>query len=529
MANSTSESENEDIVSEVDSQRGLSIDDDTYQDLEFLTEVGGEISTRVPHIWESIGAVWTHATDVLIGQDPEKFDENESDPGYEEDPSYKPIYRVRDIIKWYRISVSNFLFFINCVCTLSWRILPRGAVWVENDNVAEASLKDPILNKIYEWQVGWKAFINLELQIYSFSSRLSTKESPRGSPEPTEREGTPTITEKLSTVYSVALQDLPPELIIEIIQLALKDDPHVVVTISHLSRAFRALALSTPGLWTEVDIMFHEDRVSAHLERSELSPLRVRASLSLLAMPGPSGMRKLTVFIGRIKLQATRIASLEMRYTNIMWTMLAVASLERLPALPNLEEFDYGLQISRPPPRALTARLELACRPRKIRLNGVAIRAFRLLYSERVVSLQVAECWERGVPDWAEALQSMPSLQRLELSDFKIADPAPDENAGSGTTMPPISLPHLQMLSLTRVPRAVLMSLLEALITPNLISATIAFLEPDGLRDYDAPVPWLKPQPTGAGLSDVALLPFVSANPQLQELDLHNCCMAPDM
>ncbi|KAG9043800.1 hypothetical protein FS837_009118 [Tulasnella sp. UAMH 9824] len=449
-----SESENEDL-SEVDSQYGPSRDDDTSQDLEFLIEIGGEICTRLPHIWESIGAVWTHATDVLIGQDPEKFDENESDPGYEEDPSYKPIYRVQDIIKW-----------------------------------------------------------------------LSTKESPRGSPEPTELER---IIEKPTTVYSVALQDLPPELIVEIIQLALKDDPHAVITISHLNKAFRTLSLSIPGLWTEIDIMFHEERVSAHLERSGSSPLRVRASLSLLTMPGPSGATKLIDFIGAIKPYSSRISSLEMRYTNAMWSISTIASLERLTALSSLEEFDYGLLISRPPPRAMTAPFKLTCKPRRIRLSGVAIRAFGPLYSERVVSLQVAECWEGGVSDWAEALQSMPSLQKLEVSDFKIADPGPGENAGFGTMMPPISLPHLQTLSLTRVPRAVLMGLLEALQTPRLTSATIAFLEPDGLRGYYAPVPWLKPQPTDAGLSDASLLPFASANPQLQELDLQNCCMTSNM
>lgn len=201
-------------------------------------------------------------------------------------------------------------------------------------------------------------------------------------------------------------------------------------------------------------------------------------------------------------------------------------NLEKLGALPSLEKFDYGLLLHRYAP--LNAGSEAACKPRRVRVEGVGIKAFSPLYSEKVVSLQVTECWERGVLDWREALQSMPSLQKLELSDFKVGDPDPGENAGFGTTIPPVSLPHLQTLCLARVPRAVLIGLPKALQTPILISATIVFLEPDRLRDYNPTVPRLKPQPTD-GMCDTALLPFASANPQPQELDLHNCCMTPNM
>ncbi|KAG8957306.1 hypothetical protein FRC00_004174, partial [Tulasnella sp. 408] len=449
-----------------------------------LNTLGAEISKKLPHVWNMVGPVWKNAMLVMTSRDSEESAEDESDSTEEEDQSYKPVYRVRNLVKWL-------------------------AVWLENDNVAEAWVRDPLLYHIHYW-------------LDATADPQDILEQPRRvKPTNAQQQEPPTIS-------GVGFSDLPPELVVYIAQLALEDDPHIATTLSHLNSAFRICTLSTPSLWTVIDIKFPKKQIAAHLERSGSAFLRVRASLILLTKLKFLGMGKLDNFVEMIRPHSARISSLEMLYTSYTWAVYALTtSLPQIGALPNLDQFEYGL-LHQPFVYYGRADLPATCRPKTIRLEGPIINTFHYLFSEKVVSLKVTECWERGLGDWQEALQSMKSLQRLEILDFKMQDPGLGNVARFGPRISPISLPYLQILSLTRVPRAVLINLLQALQTPNLISVTIAFLEPDGLRDYNHGAPNLKPQPTH-GLSDTVLLPFVAANPQLQELDLHNCCMTPDM
>ncbi|KAG8918318.1 hypothetical protein FRC01_001926 [Tulasnella sp. 417] len=447
-------------------------DDQANPDLELMIQVGSEISSKLPHIWDSIGTIWLDAQDVLVGRDPEVSDDDESDSEYE-DPSYKPIYKIRDILKW-------------------------GAVWVENDNVAQASAKDPILTKINNW--------------------LNNTESPSDS----RQEAIPIITEEAPIIYSPSIRDLSFEILARIVQLALQGDQHIVITMSHINKTFRTFILSTPILWTTVDIMFPEERVVAHLERSGSAPLRVRASIVLLTTRSSRAVRKLGSFKRMIQPHAARIAALEMRYTNAFWSETVLGYFPELGELPNLDEFEYGLLFHRWPTPIQTV-FQFIFRPKRIRIQGLGAKTFLPICSEKVISLELTECWEAGLTGWEEMLRSMPSLQVLKLSDLQLRG----ENAGSETVISPISLLHLQTLSFIRLPRAVLMGLIEALQTPNLVSVTVASRTPDEFQGPNAPPPWVKAPPTD--MSEAALLPFVTRNPQLQELDIHNYWMTPHM
>lgn len=335
------------------------------------------------------------------------------------------------------------------------------------------------------------------------------------------------MTEGAPIIYDPSLQDLPSELLAEIVQLALQEDQHIILTMSHVNTTFRDFTLSTPILWTRIDIMFPEKRIEAHLERSRSSLLRVRASLVLLTTGLSQGHTKLESFKRMIQPHTSRIAALEMRYTNALWGVTALAQFPGLGALPNLDAFEYGFLLHQPMPA--NSELQFNCKPKRICIEGLGIKTFRPIYSERVVSLEVTECWERGLTNWRETLQLTPFLQVLKISDFQNGDNGLDDSVTSGTKVPPISLSHLHTLSLTRLPRAILVGFIGALHTPNLISVTIALKEPGDLQPegYNAPDPWKKPQPTD--LSKLVLLPFVSANSQLQELDLHNCWLTADM
>ncbi|KAG9043801.1 hypothetical protein FS837_009119 [Tulasnella sp. UAMH 9824] len=466
------------VFKSVNDKHWLELDDHAEPDLKLLILVGTEIRSKLPNIWSNIGAVWMDAQDVLTGEVPDE-DDRESDSRYEDDPSYKPVYRIRDILNW-------------------------GAVWVENDQVAPPSAKDPILTKIYK--------------------RLSNIEPLKGSPEPSERDSILITTEDAPIIYSPSLQDLPSELLAETVQLALQEDQHIILTMSRVNRTFRAFILSTPILWTKIDIMFPEKRIKAHLERSGSSLLRVQASLVLLTTARSQGLTKLESFKRMIQPHASRIAALEMRYTNAFWSVTALVQFAGLGALLNLDAFEYGCLLHRP--ILANNEFQFNCKPKRICIEGIGIKTFRPIYSDRVLSLEVTECWERGLTNWREALQLMPSLQVLKISDFQNGDNDLDDTIAARTK---VSLPHLHTLSLTRLPRAILVGFIGALHTPNLVSVAVApeaadDLQPEG---YDAPAPWMKTRATE--LSEVVLLPFVSANPQLQELDIHNCWLTADM
>lgn len=96
--NSESESANRG-ASDNESQNGPAPGDDG-PDLEFLLEIGGEIRRASRYVWNNTGSNWIHAKGVLQGENPElRPDQDESDSTYKEDPSYTPVYRVRDLVK----------------------------------------------------------------------------------------------------------------------------------------------------------------------------------------------------------------------------------------------------------------------------------------------------------------------------------------------------------------------------------------------------------------------------------------------
>lgn len=53
-----------------------------------------------------------------------------------------------------------------------------------------------------------------------------------------------------------SLQDLPPEILVEVVLLAQATDRHVHFTMSHVDAARRADVKSTPLLWSQIDYRY---------------------------------------------------------------------------------------------------------------------------------------------------------------------------------------------------------------------------------------------------------------------------------
>ncbi|KAG8902791.1 hypothetical protein FRC00_000532, partial [Tulasnella sp. 408] len=276
------EAESESLGQDVGSEHESEWEDDP--DLEFFIKMGKKISEKksMRNVWNNIGPIWMNAADVLAG-DSDDEESGGSDRGStsttseELDPSYKPTYRIEDILK----------------C---------GALWIEADRDIRDSVKMPILTEIYEW---------LRTKESTGESSVPESESESEPEETAAGRAEPVVTSNLRL-----LLELPAELLVDIVQLALEHDPYINITISHVNAALRAFAFSFPVLWTTVDNIFPKDHILAHLERSGSSLLHIRVPLVLLAVDMDQGGTKLRSFGDLIQPHLARIASLEITDTD---------------------------------------------------------------------------------------------------------------------------------------------------------------------------------------------------------------------
>ncbi|KAG9016374.1 hypothetical protein FRB90_003083 [Tulasnella sp. 427] len=446
-------------------------------DVEEFLNIGVEITKSMPPVWNQVGGVWSEATNIFLDGVPrwEEDNTNSDIPTRQErelDPSYQPRFTARGILKW-------------------------TALWVEMQSKAEAAVKEPILGRIHDW--------------------LSKNEPLPSSPVLSNSE----LEESEGAIrFNNTILGLPLEILTEIVQHAMIDDLHMNIKISHVNSAFRNFALSTPTLWTLIDIMLPPPRIIAHLKRSGTSPLRIRASLQITTLPEGEGVQMLHYLSILIRKHLARIVSLEARFTSFVWSLCCANVFRMLHPLPMLDEFTFGASYWGVAPAMIPSTF--LCTPKAARLEGVIVDTFYSIFSDRLISLKVSECQESGLAGWRTVLALVPSLEILEISDFVLRGGG--DEPGSLT---PVTLPNLRTLTLRHVPRAIMHALLTFLQTPSLVSAKMEFMEYNGTNGYDSRAPRFKPHLT-RGLQETVLLPFVSKNPQLKELDVHNCLMGAD-
>lgn len=86
-----------------------------------------------------------------------------------------------------------------------------------------------------------------------------------------------------SSTCPVPVNRLPYELLSSIFQVAIEDSETNEITISHVSRWWRSIAINSPTLWTQIEVNDSEASstlASVYLERSSQSPLDVKYSRS---------------------------------------------------------------------------------------------------------------------------------------------------------------------------------------------------------------------------------------------------------
>lgn len=227
------------------------------------------------------------------------------------------------------------------------------------------------------------------------------------------------------------------------------EDPHISWALSRVSRWFRHLALGTSPIWSNIDIMYGQRRVTLSLERSGAALVDVTASLPLIKVGRENNWNQIRSFMSQVAPVASRLRSLRMVYT--MWSYLEVA-VPLIPAsLPALDLLDIGVRNQVLPSwmedrERLAARV-LSCQPSRLFLRGNPVWAVQnnLFSRVRTFEYRSPSCTRsdhaEGPDRFLLWLQNMSGLETLVLEDFdRIAQIGSSELEGEQ----PVTLPVLR-------------------------------------------------------------------------------------
>lgn len=317
------------------------------------------------------------------------------------------------------------------------------------------------------------------------------------------------------------IQTLPPEILSQIMLRAQAYDVQIPWTLSWVDRSFRHLAIGTPTLWSNIDIMHGERRVALSLERCGTTLLDVTASLPPIILHQADNRDLIRSFMNKVSPLAGRIRSLRMVYTSSSYLETAVSLIPTF--LPALESMDIGIVnlVGALAVGGLPAHLRekmVACRPTNLSLRGNPVWAVQEDLFSRVTAFEyrAPSCKEPdrkiGRVHFLNWLRKMPHLQILVLEDAHHLV----EGLGEAWSEEeePITLSELREVRLDGLLGRDLLGLWAKIDTPSLEAVTIQFK--DSL-----------PHPTWSQYSDDPcsdwLLMLVERNPQLLELDITDC------
>ncbi|KAG8944587.1 hypothetical protein FRC04_001710 [Tulasnella sp. 424] len=351
-------------------------------------------------------------------------------------------------------------------------------------------------------------------------ARLEVEESKgRRSPKPARQPSPlPSISlspdeDSNSTVqFALPLQGIPAELIFEIIALVQPFDPHVHITLSHLSRFFRSLINSSPILWTKIDFFYPLPLISLYVERSADALLDVTADGGHhVDTQSWRRQERTSAGLAILRPHRHRIRRLRVRDVDALFWGLDRRDMTRVPQprpdptdnflwsseLCNLEVLDLDFlewsghdRVVLPPVANL----------RKLRLCGPWPWPNWALFSSQLRSIALGDCSVR-LPLLLEVLRCLPALVELGLSDFYFSDITVCPKA------PPLVLEHLKDLSLIRCSISTVQTTLKKLSIPGLPALTIHFRE-EGLDTI----------PSTVDVTGVQL--FSQVPPNINKLDL---------
>lgn len=307
------------------------------------------------------------------------------------------------------------------------------------------------------------------------------------------------------------LVELPPELLSDIILLAQWEDYKFPLVFSQVNTACRDFAISTPIIWSVINIDHSPNRIALHLSRSLGTPLDVRIShaygaRSLEVQPKD----QLESFIATLSPYYHRIRSLRMvidttkpGVEDLAYGFLFDSNLK------NLEILDVGVPVT----AFLTTTTPGESHAGKgwmvkdLCLRGVQVTSSSRFFSSTLTRLHLCGKLDVSCRELIHILTKVPFLRHLVFEDFGfqgVAEP----------NQPPAPLQDLVELKFLRSSTPYVSDILLHITTPVLRSLTFVNHR---LLPRDPPAP-----------SEHPLITAAECNPQLRTIDLTQCDMEPE-
>ncbi|KAG9028684.1 hypothetical protein FRB95_006158 [Tulasnella sp. JGI-2019a] len=337
-------------------------------------------------------------------------------------------------------------------------------------------------------------------------------ESETKSEENTE-EGTGT----LGGDSTFTLLDVPAEVLWHILIFACGDDVNTTLATSQVCQQLRQTVVSSPLLWTRIDINFPVKRNILHMERSvDVPNLEVHASLlPNYEMTVEEGVDRIERFWSLIEPEAHRIRDLHMAFVHQEWLRAAMpilaGSTHKLRFLDVGVHNDFSI-------RELPAwdGSTVSCQPRILRLRGRPGWDVQDRFWGRVEDFEYMDSRldnspsSEGLAVLFERLGLMQHVLRsLQLSDLRF----PREISIHGAPVAFTALTHLKVILVDDHGLQALWKLLQ---TPRLESLTIFFKRGRAAAWTDEP-----PE------DNSFIFHIISNNPQLVDLDLTDFQLNP--
>ncbi|KIO27556.1 hypothetical protein M407DRAFT_23242 [Tulasnella calospora MUT 4182] len=310
-----------------------------------------------------------------------------------------------------------------------------------------------------------------------------------------------------------SLQNLPPEILIEIALLVQAANPHAHITLSHVDASLRAFVNSTPLLWSRVNFLYPLHMVYCYLERSAdvllrvtaLPPLHVSSAYNpVLKDVKEAENNKLKEFLCALRPHRHRILSLRLRSDDLTFDVSG-ENEEQTPAhdflwdgsMVELELLDLELGAWMWEAMKVFPPYHI----KELHLHGSWTTDYLPLFSPSLKSLVITD--DRSpFPKIFDALQAAPRLVSLTLRDISLTEIGDRKGFV-------LNLDHLESLSLIRTVGSAATALFNCIIAPNLMSIALQLV--DALHLID-------------DLTDINLLQlFPVPQPSVQHLDLTAC------
>lgn len=276
----------------------------------------------------------------------------------------------------------------------------------------------------------------------------------------------------------VLLQRLPAEVIHTIIIEAQHSDPHIHLTLSHVSQFFRTFVNASPLLWSKLDLEYPLSMLSLYLERSGEARLDVIATQGLIPSRS-SSLRlkehtKAIAFYEMLQPHRHRIRRLRVQGPISFSPENPVQSLPRdLPEyfpwssmLCNLEYLELGFRIwetEEYPDWPVVTNL------RELRLYGEEALSIVPFVLASVTHLTLGHDPGLSLQTTKRHLASAPLLESLTFSDVTLIPPPPD------VLNDRVEMNSLEHFSVTRSTPSTVQLLLQTIACPNLQALRIHF------------------------------------------------------